>query len=103
MISLGAFATKIFGSSNDRRLKTYNARVPAINTLEPRFAALSDDELRGKTVEFRQRLANGESLENLCRKRSLPSAKAQSARLANVTSTSSLSAAWCCTKARLPK
>ena len=65
MISLGAFATKIFGSSNDRRLKTYNARVPAINALEPRFAALSDDELRGKTVEFRQRLANGESLENL--------------------------------------
>ena len=65
MISLGAVATKIFGSSNDRRLKPYNARVPAINALEPRFAALSDDELRGKTVEFRQRLANGESLEDL--------------------------------------
>ena len=68
MISLGAFATiatKIFGSSNDRRLKTYHARVPAINALEPRFAALSDDELRGKTIEFRQRLANGESLEDL--------------------------------------
>ena len=65
MISLGAFATKIFGSSNDRRLKSYNSRVPAINVLEPRFAALSDDELRGKTVEFRQRLANGESLEDL--------------------------------------
>ena len=68
MISLGGFATiatKIFGSSNDRRLKTYNARVPAINALEPRFAALSDEELRGKTVEFRQRLANGESLEDI--------------------------------------
>ena len=65
MISLGAFATKIFGSSNDRRLKSYNARVPAINALEPKFAALSDGELRAKTAEFRERLANGESLENL--------------------------------------
>ncbi len=65
MISLGSFATKIFGSSNDRRLKSYNSRVPAINALEPKFAALSDDEVRAKTVEFRERLANGESLEDL--------------------------------------
>jgi preprotein translocase subunit SecA len=65
MISLGAFATKIFGSSNDRRLKSYNSRVPAINALEPKFAALSDEELRAKTVEFRERFANGESLEEL--------------------------------------
>ncbi len=65
MISLGALATKIFGSSNDRRLKSYNARVPAINALEPQFAALSDEELRAKTVEYRKRLADGESLEDL--------------------------------------
>ena len=65
MISLGSFATKIFGSSNDRRLKSYNSRVPAINALEPKFAALSDEEVRAKTVEFRERLANGESLDDL--------------------------------------
>jgi preprotein translocase subunit SecA len=65
MISLGALATKIFGNSNDRRLKSYNAKVGPINALEPRFAALSDEELRGKAVEFRQRLENGESLEDL--------------------------------------
>ena len=38
MVSLGALATKIFGSSNDRRLKSFNAGVPAINALEPQFA-----------------------------------------------------------------
>jgi preprotein translocase subunit SecA len=65
MISLGSFATKIFGSSNDRRLKSYNSRVPAVNALEPKFAALSDEEVRAKTVEFRERLANGESLDDL--------------------------------------
>ncbi len=63
--TLGALATKVFGSSNDRRLKSYNSRVPAINALEPEFAALTDEELRAKTVEFRERLANGESLEDL--------------------------------------
>ncbi len=65
MVSLGALATKIFGSSNDRRLKSFNSRVGPINDLEPEFAALSDDELRGKTAEFRGRLANGETLDDL--------------------------------------
>ncbi len=65
MVSLGSLATKVFGSSNDRRLKGYNARVVPINELEPQFEALSDDELRGKTVEFRERLANGETLDKL--------------------------------------
>ena len=65
MISLGALATKVFGSSNDRRLKSYNSRVAPINALEPKFEALSDEQLRAKTVEFRQRLANGEILEDL--------------------------------------
>ncbi len=65
MVSLGSLATKIFGSSNDRRLKSFNSRVGPINDLEPEFAALSDDELRGKTAEFRGRLANGETLDDL--------------------------------------
>ncbi len=65
MVSLGVLATKIFGSSNDRRLKSFNARVAPINALEPQFEALSDEELRGKTQEFRERLASGETLDDL--------------------------------------
>jgi preprotein translocase subunit SecA len=65
MVSLGALATKIFGSSNDRRLKSFNSRVAPINDLEPEFEALSDGELRAKTMEFRERLANGETIDDL--------------------------------------
>jgi preprotein translocase subunit SecA len=59
------FAKKLFGSSNDRQVKTYMARAAAINALEPQFAALSDDELRAKTQEFKDRLARGETLDKL--------------------------------------
>jgi preprotein translocase subunit SecA len=65
MISFGALATKIFGSANERRLRNYNSRVAPINALEPKFEALSDEQLRAKTVEFRERLAKGASLEDL--------------------------------------
>ena len=53
----------IFGSRNDRLLKQYRATVQAINKLEADVAKLSDDELRQKTDSFRQRVANGESLD----------------------------------------
>ena len=56
---------KIFGSSNDRKVKAMLARVQKINALEPRFAAMSDDDLRGQTVAFRERLAAGASLDSL--------------------------------------
>ncbi|CAH1661861.1 preprotein translocase subunit SecA [Chelatococcus asaccharovorans] len=62
---LGAIAKKIFGSANDRRLKTYTAKVQAINALEPELAALSDDQLRARTEEFRQQLAAGKTLDDL--------------------------------------
>ena len=65
MLSLGAIATKIFGSSNDRRLKAFYARVGAINALEPEVEALSDDELRARTADFKQQLANGAKLDDL--------------------------------------
>jgi len=55
----------IFGSRNDRLLKQYRATVQNINKLEPEVAKLSDDELRGKTESFRQRCANGESLDSI--------------------------------------
>ena len=60
-----SIARAIFGTSNDRSLKAYQRRVPEINALEPRFAALSDEALRAKTVEFRQRLAEGATLDDL--------------------------------------
>ncbi|AXS80823.1 preprotein translocase subunit SecA [Dechloromonas sp. HYN0024] len=56
---------KIFGSRNDRLIKQYSQAVKRINALEPAMQALSDDALRGKTDEFRQRHANGESLDDL--------------------------------------
>lgn len=62
---LRTIATKIFGSRNDRILRRLNKIVKKINELEPAFQALSDDELKAKTDEFRQRLANGETLEQL--------------------------------------
>ena len=58
-------ARALFGSANDRSLKSYQRRVPAINALEPAMEALSDDALRGKTVEFRARLDAGETLDDL--------------------------------------
>jgi preprotein translocase subunit SecA len=60
-----AFAQKIFGSSNERKVKGMRGRVLKINALEPQFEALSDAELRAKTDEFKARLAKGETLDNL--------------------------------------
>jgi preprotein translocase subunit SecA len=57
--------TKIFGSRNDRLLKQYRKTVERINALESSLESLSDDELRGKTEAFRQRLAQGASLDDL--------------------------------------
>ncbi|MEQ9106597.1 MAG: preprotein translocase subunit SecA [Limnobacter sp.] len=56
---------KLFGSRNDRLLKTYRKSVNQINALEPTIQALSDDALRAKTVEFKERLAKGEALDDL--------------------------------------
>ena len=56
---------KIFGSRNDRLIRQYSQTVRAINALEPKIQALSDEDLRGKTAEFRERIAKGEALEAL--------------------------------------
>jgi preprotein translocase subunit SecA len=58
-------AAAIFGTSNDRALKRYQSRVPAINALEPRLQALSDEALTGQTALLRERLAKGETLDAL--------------------------------------
>ncbi len=59
------FLTRLFGSRNDRLLKTYTKAVAQINALEPGMQSLSDEQLTGKTVEFQQRLANGETVDSL--------------------------------------
>ena len=61
----GALAKKIFGSANDRRLKTFAPKVQAINALEAEVSALSDEALKARTVEFRAQLAAGRSLDDL--------------------------------------
>ncbi len=60
-----AILKKIFGSRNERLLKQYGKTVLKINALEPDIAALSDEELRNKTPAFRERLAKGETLNDL--------------------------------------
>ena len=58
-------AKKIFGSANDRRLKTYRPKVAAINALEPEIEKLTDAELRAQTEKFRAELAAGKKLDDL--------------------------------------
>ena len=57
--------TKLFGSRNDRLLKQYRKAAARVNALEPQFEQLDDDALRAKTQEFRERIAQGESLDQL--------------------------------------
>ncbi|MFC5431979.1 preprotein translocase subunit SecA [Paraburkholderia denitrificans] len=59
------FLQKIFGSRNQRLIKQYQKTVAAINALEPQIEQYSDEQLRAKTVEFRERVANGASLDEL--------------------------------------
>ena len=62
---IGSLLKKIVGSKNDRELKKMQLQVEAINALEPSIQALSDDELKAKTLEFRSRLEKGETLDDL--------------------------------------
>ncbi|MBR3189493.1 preprotein translocase subunit SecA [Bosea sp. (in: a-proteobacteria)] len=62
---LGALAKKLFGSSNDRRVKGYQPRVAAINALEAEVSQLSDEALRARTETFKKQLADGAKLDDL--------------------------------------
>src|SRR5580700_6302680 len=62
---IGAVARKLFGSSNDRRIRAYRPRVDAINALEKELEALSDEALRARTDEFKKQLAEGASLDDI--------------------------------------
>jgi len=62
---ISGFLTRLFGSRNDRLIKTYQRNIERINALEPSIAALDDDALKSKTAEFRQRIAGGATLDDL--------------------------------------
>jgi len=65
MLSFGSLATKVFGSSNDRKLKKYGPVVEKISALEPEVAALSDEGLRARTETLRAKVREGTPLEDL--------------------------------------
>ena len=65
MLSIGTIAAKVFGSSNDRRVKGYRPKAEAVNALEPELEKLSDAELRARTDEFRRQVADGVPLDDL--------------------------------------
>ena len=65
MVGLGALARKVFGSANDRRVKSFQPKVDEINALEAEVSALTDAQLRARTDEFRQQLKDGAKLDDL--------------------------------------
>jgi preprotein translocase subunit SecA len=62
---IGAIARKLFGTSNERRIKSYLPRVAQINALEKQLEALSDEALRARTDEFKRQVAEGASLDDI--------------------------------------
>src|SRR5215471_15571007 len=62
---IGAVARKLFGSANDRRIRSYQPRVAEINALEPEVAKLSDEALRARTDEFKKKVAEGTDLDDI--------------------------------------
>ena len=62
---IGALARKFFGTSNDRRIKSYQPRVDAINALEPELVKLTDEQLKARTDDFRKQLAEGKTLDDI--------------------------------------
>ena len=62
---LGGIAKSLFGSSNERYVKSLGTIVNKINGFESAISAMSDEDLSAQTVKFRERLANGEKLDDL--------------------------------------
>src|SRR6187399_3602257 len=62
---IGAVARKLFGSANDRRIRSYQPRVGEINALEKELEVLSDEALRARTDEFKKQVAQGTSLDDI--------------------------------------
>ena len=96
---LGKLAKSIFGSANDRFVKKLMPKVNAITALEPDMEALSDEQLRAKTDEYRERYANGESLDDLLIEAFATVREAAKRCIGSCAILMcSSSAAWCCIK-----
>ena len=65
MFGLGSIAASIFGSSNERKVRQFAARLPAIAALEAEVASLSDEALAARTAQFKAKIADGASLDSL--------------------------------------
>lgn len=96
---LGNIARKVFGSANDRFVKKQFKIVQKINSYEPEIQKLSDEELRGKTVEFRKRVKDGETLDELLPEAFAVVREAAKRTLASAIMTCSSSAVLSCTRA----
>ena len=89
-----SLAKKVFGSRNDRLLKQYRKSVVRINGMEKDIQQLDDAALQAKTAEFKQRLAKGETLDDILE---------EAFAVCRAILMCSSSAAWCCTRAKSPK
>ena len=65
MVSLGGIARKLFGSANERRVRSYKSKIAAINALEEATKALSDEALRARTAQFKTEVADGKTLDEI--------------------------------------
>ena len=65
MLGFGNLAKKVFGTTNDRKIRAAQQTVDAVNALEPEMQALSDEQIRARTQEFRDRVDAGETIEQL--------------------------------------
>lgn len=93
----------IFGETNEQRLRRLQPIVDEINRLEPEIQKLSDDQLRAKTEEFRDRIAHGETLDDILPRRSPSYARPPDALSGCVPSTSNSWAGSSSIKLRSPK
>ncbi len=99
----GALARTLFGTANDRIVKGFDKTVAKINALEPEMVKLTDEQLRGKTAEFRESLAKGETLDDLLPEAFATVREAAKRTLGQRHFDVQLKAAWSCTRARSPK
>ena len=95
--------TKLFGTRSEREVKSLTATVDKIEALEPEYQALTDQQLRAKTDEFKARLANGETLDDILPEALPPAARQRCVCWACVTTGCSSLAVSFCTRAALPK
>ncbi len=97
------FMSKLLSFGSDKDLKRYYKIVDKINGLEPQFEKMTEEELRAQTDKFRERYANGESLDDMLPEAFATVREAPSALWACVTLMYSSSAPWRCTRATLPR